>query len=77
MVEVRIAVAVLVVALLSGCQTAGSFCSVMTDEQTGGPILTLTQDDAVVVSGQTSRGFREGLVTVLETGEKQCGWRTR
>lgn len=55
---------------LAGCtSTGGSFCRVMTGTD-GKSILTVTPNDVEAVSDQLATG----LVTVLETGEKECGW---
>lgn len=61
----------LVALILSGCSTmGGSFCKVMTGED-GKPILEPTEADVDAVSTRLA----VGLVTVLETGEKECGWK--
>lgn len=57
---------------LAGCASTrgGSFCKVMTDAD-GKPIVQPSSADIVAVSDQLAAG----LVTVLETGEKECGWK--
>lgn len=63
-------IAVCAVLALGACQSVpGSFCRVMTGED-GDPILQPTQADVEAVSPQLA----VGLVTVLEVGEKTCGW---
>lgn len=69
----RVAIAAAATLILAGCQTGGgSFCKVMTGAD-GKPIVHPTKADLTAVSDQLAAG----LVTVFETGEKECGWKAR
>lgn len=64
--------AIAVALALGGCASmrGGSFCKVMTGAD-GKPIVQPTHADIAAVSDPLAAG----LVTVLETGQKECGWK--